>query len=69
VWQKKMLACSITCTWLPIQHGSMQGMWRKTLTPHPNNNRKTAQTKKANQKTNYHVAALKNFLPHKEKKA
>jgi hypothetical protein len=59
---------SFTCTRIPLQHGCMQAVWRKTSIPHANSQRKTMQTQKATCSAGSLVAFLKQKPSHKEKK-
>jgi len=53
---------------MPIQHGAMLGVWRKTLTSHRNEQREMLQTQKAIVFFCCLVAAAKPPRPHKETK-
>jgi hypothetical protein len=59
---------AFTSTWLRLLHGAMLGVWRKTLMPHRNRQRKTLQPKKAAANNCHLVEIPKPLSPHKEQK-
>jgi hypothetical protein len=68
LWGKFQFIHSFTSTSSVPLHGTMLGVWRKTLIPHRNRRQKTLQTPNATRSSSSIVENLKPPHPQKEKK-